>query len=93
MFLGAGPLSPVFFFFFQYELGTYLIYVNSILSNYKSIFDMEDSKLEEILEKVISKTSKKFAKFEHSSLRNDIRYLVNLRSKLKKLNSKVGLST
>ena len=54
---------------------------------------MEDSKLEEILEKVISKTSKKFAKFEHSSLRNDIRYLVNLRSKLKKLNSKVGLST
>ena len=92
MFLGAGPLSPVFFFF-QYELGTYPIYVNSILSNYKSIFDMEDSKLEEILEKVISKTSKKFAKFEHASLRNDIRYLVNLRSKLKKLNSKVGLST
>ena len=43
---------------------------------------MEDSKLEEILEKVISKTSnmldEKFAKFEHS-LRNNI---VNLRNDL-----------
>ena len=52
---------------------------------------MEDSKLEEILEKVISKTSnmldERFAKFEHS-LRNNI---VNLRNDLnseKELNKK-----
>ena len=40
--------------------------LNVILSN-KLVFDMEDRKLEEILEKVISKTSdmldEKFAKF------------------------------
>ena len=40
--------------------------LNVILSN-KFVFDMEDRKLEEILEKVISKTSdmldEKFAKF------------------------------
>ena len=51
---------------------------------------MEDRKLVEILEKVISKTSsmvdKKFAKFEHS-LRNDI---VNLRNDLNSLKELKG---
>ena len=45
---------------------SFLSYVNFILSNVV-VFDMEDSKLKEILEKVISKTSdmldEKFAKF------------------------------
>ena len=52
---------------------------------------MEDSKLEEILEKVISKTSdmldEKFAKFEHS-LRNDIVNLRNDLNSVKELNKK-----
>ena len=60
---------------------------------------MEDSKLEEILEKVISKTSdmldEKFSKFEHS-LRNDIVNLRNDLNSVKELNkkelSKVGES-
>ena len=47
----------------------FLSSVNFILSN-KLVFDMESSKLEEILEKIISKTSymldEKSAKFEHS---------------------------
>ena len=58
---------------------------------------MEDSKLEEILEKVISKTSnmldEKSAKFEHS-LRKDIVNLRNDLNSVKELNmkelSKVG---
>ena len=52
---------------------------------------MEDSKLEEILKKVISKTSdmldEKFAKFEHS-LRNDIVNLRNDLNSVKELNKK-----
>ena len=52
---------------------------------------MEDSKLEEILENVISKTSdmldEKFAKFEHS-LRNDTVNLRNDLNSLKELNKK-----
>ena len=52
---------------------------------------MEDSKLEEILEKFISKTSdvldEKFAKFEHS-LRNDIVNLRNYLNSVKELNKK-----
>ena len=52
---------------------------------------MEDSKLEEILKKVISKTSdmldEKFAKFEHS-LRNDIVNLRNNLNSVKELNKK-----
>ena len=52
---------------------------------------MEDSKLEEILEKVISKKSdmldEKFAKFEHS-LRNDIVNLRNDLNSVKELNKK-----
>ena len=52
---------------------------------------MEDSKLEEILEKVISKTThmldKTFAKFEHS-FRNDIDNLRNDLNSVKKLNKK-----
>ena len=64
--------------------------LNVILSN-KLVFDMEDRKLEEILEKVISKTSdmldEKFAKFEHS-LRNDIVNLRNNLNSVKVLNKK-----
>ena len=52
---------------------------------------MEDSKLEEILEKVISKKrdmlDEKFAKFEHS-LRNDIVNLRNDLNSVKELNKK-----
>ena len=52
---------------------------------------MEDTKLEEILEKVISKTSdmldEKFAKFEHS-LRNDIVNLRNDLNSVEELNKK-----
>ena len=52
---------------------------------------MEDSKLEEILERVISQTSdmsdEKFAKFEHS-LRNDIVNLRNDLNSVKELNKK-----
>ena len=52
---------------------------------------MEDSKLEEILEKVISKAShmldEKFAKFEHS-LRNNIVNLRNDLNSVKELNKK-----
>ena len=52
---------------------------------------MENSKLQEILEKVISKTSdmldEKFAKFEHS-LRNDIVNLRNDLNNVKELNKK-----
>ena len=65
-------------------------YVNFILSN-KLVFGMENSKLQEILEKVISKTSdmldEKFAKFEHS-LRNDIVNLRNDLNNVKELNKK-----
>ena len=60
---------------------SFLSYVKFILNN-ELVFVVEDSRLEEILEKVISKTSnmldEKFAQFEHS-LRNDI---VNLRNDL-----------
>ena len=60
----------------------------------KLVFDIEDSKLEEILKKVISKASnmldEKFAKFEHS-LRNDIVNLRNDLNNVKELNKK-GLS-
>ena len=52
---------------------------------------MEDSKLEEVLEKVISKTSdmldEKFAKFEHS-FRNDIVNLRNYLNSVKELHKK-----
>ena len=48
---------------------SFLSYVNIILNN-KLVFDIEDSKWQEILEKVISKISdmldETFAKFEHS---------------------------
>ena len=54
-------------------------------------FDMENSKLEKILEKGISKTSdmldEKFTKFEHS-LRNDIVNLRNDLNNVKELNKK-----
>ena len=58
---------------------SFLSYVDFSVNN-KLVFGVEDSKLEEILEKVISKTSnvidEKFSRFKHS-LRNDI---VNLRN-------------
>ena len=69
---------------------SFLSYVNFILSN-KLVFDMEDSKLEEILEKVISKTihmlDEKFAKFEHS-VRKDTVNLRNDLNNVKELNKK-----
>ena len=70
---------------------SFLSYVNIILNN-KLVFDMEDSKWQEILEKVISKISdmldETFAKFEHSW---DLNYIDNLRNDLnsvKELNKK-----
>ena len=53
------------------------------------VFDMEDSKLEEILEKVIGKRSnmldEKFAKFEHS-LRYNLVDLTNEWNSVKEIN-------
>ena len=59
--------------------------------NNNLVFYKEDRKIEEILKKVISKTSnmqdEKFTKFKHS-LRNDIVNLRNDLNSLKKLNKK-----